>query len=94
MGCGMLRGEVLPPERDAPGAPESSSPFRGVMRSSTMVFHAPHDGQRPSHLGESAPHSVQNHMVFSFDFAIGVYRVVGNMDEVPVENRMKFREDY
>ena len=29
-----------------------------------MVFHAPHDGQRPIHLGLSAPHSLQNQEIF------------------------------
>lgn len=41
-----------------------------VTRSSTIVFQAPHDGHRPSHFGESAPHSEQNHTVFCFAFAI------------------------
>lgn len=34
--------------------------------SSTSVPHSPHDGQRPSHLGESAPHELQNHIDFTF----------------------------
>ena len=43
----------------------------GLTLSSTMLFQAPHEGQRPSHFGESAPHSVQNQRVFSFVFATG-----------------------
>ena len=42
----------------------------GATRSSTSVFHAPQAGQRPSHFGASAPHSVQNHAVFTFFLAI------------------------
>jgi len=37
-----------------------------------MVFHSPHWEHRPSHLGDSAPHSVQNHAVLIF-FAIASY---------------------
>jgi len=40
-----------------------------------MVFHSPQAGQRPSHLGLSFPHEVQNHTVFSlFDAAIFIYK--------------------
>ena len=38
---------------------------------STMVFQLPQAGQRPCHLGNSLPHSVQKKMVFAF---IGVTR--------------------
>ena len=41
-------------------------PFVDFTRSSTIVFHAPQSGQRPTHLGELPPHSEQNHIVFSF----------------------------
>lgn len=41
-------------------------------RSSTNVFHCPQEGQRPSHFGDSAPHSEQNHIVFVAFFAIVV----------------------
>jgi hypothetical protein len=42
----------------------------GPTFSSTMVFQAPQAGHLPTHLGESAPHEVQNHMVFIDFFAI------------------------
>ncbi len=45
-----------------------------ATRSSTSVFHAPHDGQRPAHLGESAPHSLQYHSVLYLVFAISELR--------------------
>jgi hypothetical protein len=32
--------------------------------SSIMVFHSPHPGQRPTHLGDSVPQLLQNHAVF------------------------------
>lgn len=32
--------------------------------SSTKVFHSPHVGQRPSHLGDSVPQLLQYHTVF------------------------------
>ena len=35
-----------------------------VTRSSTMVFHSPHTGHLPAHLGESAPHDEQYHTLF------------------------------
>ena len=35
-------------------------------RSSTIVFHSPHSGHLPCHLGDSAPHDVQNHSVCVF----------------------------
>ena len=38
--------------------------------SSTIVFHSPHAGQRPIHLGLSLPHALQNHTVFVFAVAI------------------------
>ena len=41
-----------------------------LIFSSTMVFHAPHPGHLPVHFGASAPHSVQNHMVFCRTLAI------------------------
>lgn len=36
----------------------------GLTRSSTNVFHCPHAGHLPSHLGESAPQLVQYQTVF------------------------------
>ncbi len=41
-----------------------------ATRSSTIVFHAPQAGQRPAHFDDSAPHSEQNHAVFTVFFAI------------------------
>lgn len=34
-------------------------------RSSTIVFHSPHEGQRPIHFDDSAPQLLQNHAVFT-----------------------------
>ena len=42
-------------EREVPEAVATGTDY------STIVFHAPQAGQRPAHLGESAPHSLQNH---------------------------------
>ena len=41
--------------------------------SSTMVFHSPQEGQRPAHLGESAPHDEQNQSDLYFVFAIRLW---------------------
>lgn len=63
-----LTGRLLS-SREANGALDEV----GDTRSSTMVFHCPHWEHRPSHLGDSAPHSVQNHAVLIF-FAIALQR--------------------
>lgn len=39
--------------------------------SSTIVFHSPHEGHLPTHLGESIPHDEQCHTVFIFIADIG-----------------------
>lgn len=44
----------------------------GPTFSSTMVFHWPQAGQRPTHFGESAPHEVQNHIVRCCFFAMSL----------------------
>jgi hypothetical protein len=49
-----------------PGAARLSATVVGRMVCSFIVFHAPHEGQRPVHLGESYPHSVHTYAVFSF----------------------------
>ena len=54
--CAVPDG-VLPPLRVSAGA-------------STIVFHSPHAGQRPIHLGLSLPQEVQYQSVFAV-FAIG-----------------------
>jgi hypothetical protein len=46
-------------ERDATGEAEREGPT--VTFSSTIVFHSPHEGHLPTHLGESAPQELQNH---------------------------------
>ena len=46
------------------GPIDFDAPFAVLTRSSTIVFHAPHSGQRPAHLGDSAPHCEQNHADF------------------------------
>ena len=51
-------------EREAPDADVTGTD------SSTIVFHAPQAGQRPAHLGESAPHSLQNHTLLYLLLAI------------------------
>ena len=38
--------------------PEATAARTGASRSSTRVFHAPHDGQRPTHWGAAPPHSL------------------------------------
>ena len=38
--------------------------------SSTIVFHSPHAGQRPIHLGLSFPHDLQNHTFLDLEAAI------------------------
>ena len=38
--------------------------------SSTIVFHSPHAGHRPIHLGLSFPHSLQNHTLLVLTVAI------------------------
>ena len=38
----------------------------GRITISFMVFHAPHEGHLPTHLGESMPHSEQTYTVFDF----------------------------
>ena len=38
----------------------------GRMVISFIVFHAPHEGHRPTHLGESIPHSEHTYTVFCF----------------------------
>lgn len=39
--------------------------FSGSTFSSTMVFHSPHAGHRPTHFGDSAPQLLQNHTVLT-----------------------------
>jgi hypothetical protein len=41
-----------------------------ATRSSTIVFHSPHSGQRPSHLGDVLPQAVQPQIVLYLAFAI------------------------
>ena len=43
------------------GPIDFEEPLDVVTRSSTIVFHCPHSGQRPAHLGDWAPHCEQNH---------------------------------
>lgn len=59
-GCGL---EEFPTEL-IPATPTGFFPVATV--SSTIVFHSPHDGHRPIHLGLSFPHDVQNQAVFIF----------------------------
>ena len=45
-------------------------PAAAGSRRSTSVLQAPHAGQRPSHFGESSPHSVQTKTVFALALVI------------------------
>ncbi len=48
--------------------------------SSTIVFHSPHAGQRPIHLGLSFPHSLQNHTLLVLTVAIlEIFSVATNL---------------
>ena len=41
-----------------------------AITSSVMVFHAPHDGQRPIQRGLVSPHWLQTYMVFNLSLGI------------------------
>ena len=51
----------------------AAGPFFVSDGASTMVFHSPHAGQRPIHLGLSLPHEVQYQTVFTFPCVAIVY---------------------
>lgn len=63
-----------------------------ATRSSTNVFHAPHEGHLPCHLGESAPHSEQNHMLFVFVAIIVGNYLLRNSDKVIAVAIATFRD--
>ena len=55
-----------------------TEPLSRATISSVKVFHSPHEGQRPSHLGASNPQFLQKYAFLTFAIAcrlIGVRRV-------------------
>lgn len=60
--------------RPAPGTLSAAAGFLPVATvSSTIVFHSPHAGHLPIHLGLSLPQDLQNHTVFVFTLAIASF---------------------
>lgn len=55
---------------DVPATGEADRDGEAATFSSTIVFHSPHPGQRPSHRAESCPQLLHTHIVLYFVFAM------------------------